>query len=329
MPDPADRDSRDDGRGSHTIQHLLQPLRGWYNLARRYLVGNRLRRASHPTLPDALDAIVHRWGEGSAPAVSGPDQPIFIFGAGWRCGSTWLQRIVMSSGQALVWGEPFDRSGIVQSLSAQLLPIGRQWPPDPWFQSSKGPRELADEWVANLYPPVPALIDSHRALFRELFEAPARAWGIGRWGLKEVRLTTAHARYLRLLFPAAKFIFLVRSPFDAYESYRVGREPWYEVWPDRLIVTARQFGRVWSRLVEDFLQGHATVGGLLLRYEDLVSDPAAIRTVSEYLKLALSPAAAARSIRGNPHGKVSMSHVERWQLRHQVRELSRRLGYEG
>ena len=305
----------------------FQSLRALYVSAGRRVSARRIRRdlrSPQLNLQHAIGRIEHRWGESLG---SPPDDPVFIFGAGWRCGSTWLQRLVMSSGKVLVWGEPFDRSCIVQKMSEQLLPLAQDWPPDSWFPGERTLTTLTDEWVANLNPPTPALIEAHRALFRELFDAPARGRGTPRWGLKEIRLASAHARYLRLLFPAAKFLFLVRNPMDAYQSYRGARNPWFERWPDRLTVSAREFGRLWTRLAEDFLENHAAVGGLLVRYEDLVADPASTSKVSDYLDMPLAPGAASRPIRGNPREKEPVPSLERWLLRDQVRVLSRRMGY--
>jgi Sulfotransferase family len=301
-------------------------LRALYVSGVRHVAARRIRRdLSSPRLDldRALERLERRWSALGSPA----DDPVFIFGAGWRCGSTWLQRLVMSSGKVLVWGEPFDRSCIVQTLSGQLLPLAQEWPPDEWFPDRKTPVALADQWIANLYPPVPALIEAHRAVFRHLFDAPAREHGTVRWGLKEIRLTTAHARYLRLLFPAAKFVFLVRNPIDAYQSYRGARNPWFERWPDRLTVTARQFGQLWSRLAEDFVDNHTAVGGHLVRYEDLISNPAIMTSLSDYLDLEIVPGVASRPIRGNPAGKEPMLSVECWLLQREVRKLSDRLDY--
>ncbi len=318
------------GRVARVVRSLtrLLPLRAISVSGARHVAARRIRRdlrSPHLGLPYAIEAIERRWGGTVAGAPA--ENPIFILGAGWRCGSTWLQRLVMSSGKALIWGEPFDRSSIVQTLSSQLMPFGQGWPPDNWFVGDRSPTALADEWIANLYPPVPLLIEAHRALFRNLFQTPAHERGTFRWGLKEIRLTTAHARYLRLLFPGAKFVFLIRNPLDAYQSYRGAYNPWFERWPDRLTVTARQFGRLWGRLTGDFVENHAAVGGLLVRYEDLLSESATIERVSDYLRLPLDPAVAARPIRGNPDEKEAVPALERWLLSDQVRRLSRRLGY--
>ena len=61
---------------------------------------------------DALDEIERKW---PTCAESGEDtdiSPVFILSAGWGAGSTLLQRLIMSSGEVLVWGEPFDQAAI-------------------------------------------------------------------------------------------------------------------------------------------------------------------------------------------------------------------------
>jgi hypothetical protein len=283
-------------------------------------------RTPRPTLPVAIESFARRCELHSPSTLQ--DGPIFIFGAGWRCGSTWLQRIVMSSGRVLVWGEPFDRSCIVQTMASQLLPITKDWPWDYAFLGNEDTRTLPDRWVGNLYPQCDRLLEAHRDFFRSLFVVPAQELGLARWGLKEIRLSTAHAQYLRLLFPDSKFLFLIRNPFDAYRSYREC-EPWFEHWPDHLVTTARDFGRMWVRLAADFLDHHAAVNGLLLKYEDLVSDAGTMRAVAEYLDLPLEPARAARRITSADGCKTpsALPASERRRLQTEVHQLARRLAY--
>lgn len=51
------------------------------------------------------------------PAVIEADEPapIFLLSAGWRSGSTLLQRLIMSDARVLIWGEPYDECGLVQA----------------------------------------------------------------------------------------------------------------------------------------------------------------------------------------------------------------------
>jgi hypothetical protein len=286
----------------------------------------RLRRQMLARAPAALRPALHRLrqGCGTLPAPTPESSPVFIFAASWRSGSTWLQRLVMTAREIIVWGEPFDRSGIVQKLARQLLPFAGDWPTTDRFAQVDAPN-LADRWVASFYPPMPSLLEAHRAFLCALFEMPARQRGFDRWGFKETRLDTEHATYLQLLFPGARFLFLVRNPMDAFESYRTWGY-WYDEWPS-VVATPREFGRMWARLAADFLAHHDEVGGLLLRYEDLVTGAVDVRAVARHLALDLSPGAAARCISGRRRPKPALPRVDRKLLRREVDEVASRLGY--
>ena len=43
--------------------------------------------------------------------------PIFLLSAGWRSGSTLLQRLIMSDKHVLIWGEPYDECGAIQAMA--------------------------------------------------------------------------------------------------------------------------------------------------------------------------------------------------------------------
>lgn len=149
------------------------------------------------------------------------DRPVFILSAGWRSGSTLLQRMIMEHNSDLViWGEPFAHSQIWRGMTNQFRSFTEDWPPKEWFLSARKAGRLSDEWVANLYPDVARLLDAHRQFFNVLFGEQARAGGRSQWGMKEVRLTIEDAIYLRAIFPKCKLLFLYRNPRDAYLSYR-------------------------------------------------------------------------------------------------------------
>lgn len=196
------------------------------------------------------------------------EDPVFICAAGWRSGSTLLQRMCMHDPSVLVWGEPVDRCEILQSLAAQWRPVGATWPNPRHLLEPKREPPGPEAWIANLSPPLDALRRAQRRFLDTLFGEPARASGRSRWGLKEVRLGSWEIRCLRMLFPAARFVLLVRDPVDAFTSY-APRGPWFESWPDRPVTTAKEFAALWRRLVEDFLALETTPGVLLVRYEEL------------------------------------------------------------
>lgn len=268
------------------------------------------------------------------PDPADAESPIFLLSAGWRSGSTLLQRLIMSDARVLLWGEPFDECGPVQALAATVRAFRPGWPPPDYYLSHHGgvrPAELADDWIANLFPAPDALRQGHRAFFEATFAAPARQAGALRWGIKEVRLTVEHAHYLKWLFPGAKFVFLYRNPLDAYVSYcRYGRN-WYDVWPDKPVFTPTAFGRHWVTLTEGFLRRGQALDAVIVRYEDLVKgDDALLGRIERHLDLTLD-----RSVLGNKVGsserggeKARVSRLEKHLLRRAVASLAEELGYQ-
>lgn len=253
-------------------------------------------------LTSALTAITTRWPEEPAERAPDIEKPIFIFSAGWRSGSTLLQRLVMSRSQAIVWGEPLGDTATLPRLAHSLEIIGHDWPPQHFFPGNIPASALAGEWIANLTPDISRLRAAHRSFFLTwLRDAAANNYGITRWGLKEVRLTMDHARYLHWLFPDAKFLFIYRNPLDAFKSWKGNR--WRSPWPGYYRNSALAFARHWSRLVSGFLAGHGEVGGMLIRYEDLADGLVDLDRLAVYLEFdSLDPAPLARKI-GTPTDK--------------------------
>jgi hypothetical protein len=228
-----------------------------------------------PDLATAVAALGQRLGEEAEPAT---DEPLFIFSAGWRSGSTLLQRLVVSTDSFFIWGEPYHQTDVIRRLAESLIPFGTGWPPPEYVygngekaekQESSGSSDLSGQWIANFYPPVDRLVDAHREFLRRLL-APPPTESRPHWGLKEVRLSAEYALYLRLLFPRARFVFLVRDPHAAYRSYRE-RPTWFERWPRSQVRTPFAFGQLWRRLAESFLEYHEALGAALIHYEDLVA----------------------------------------------------------
>ena len=286
----------------------------------------RLLLRDLPSLPEAVAAIADRLGPG-APAPS--DEPLFVFSAGWRSGSTLLQRLVVSSDRYLLWGEPYHSCDLVRRLAESLLPFARDWPPSEYLYDSvltSSDGDLTDHFIANLYPPVTSLIDAHRAALRKFLAPPPDHPGAG-WGMKEVRLSGEHALYLRMLFPRAKFIFLVRNPIDAYSSYRE-RPRWFDRWPREQVRTPHAYGRMWSRLAESFLTHGEAVDAALVRYEDLVAGGDSLDRLDEVLGTPVDRAVLSNRIGGfRPRGDSRLPAVEARMLALATREVAPRFGY--
>jgi hypothetical protein len=264
------------------------------------------------------------------------EAPIFLLSAGWRSGSTLLQRLIMSDRKVLIWGEPYDECGLIQHLAASNRAFRPGWPRADYFYDGTPIGQLSGNWVANLFPALGDWRAAHRALFQTLFARPAQAAGAGRWGIKEVRLTAEHCHYLRWLYPDAKFLFLYRHPLDAYRSYCSFGRNWYDTYPDHPVFTPRAFGRHWRGLMDGFLAEADGLGALLVRYEDLIADVATVRRVEAYLGITIDHGLLrlkvrnSGNVRDNPAGKrpeVKVSALETWLLRRAVGPTAAKLDY--
>lgn len=260
------------------------------------------------------------------PQPAGCASPVFILSAGWRSGSTLLQRMVMANNpDIIIWGEPYAAASPILALADQLRPFSDRWPDPAYFVEEHG-ADLAAEWVANLYPPAASFRAAHLSYVETLFARPARDLGRRQWGLKEVRFGADQVRYLRWLYPQAKFVFLVRDPLDAYRSYR-SRLSWYARWPDRMVSNPYDFGAHWARLCRDFLVLERQAVGPLVRYEAL-GDPATAAVLRDYLGWDIPPLESMTQVKGwNGANAKRLRWIERSLLRRGAGGTDRELGY--
>ena len=284
--------------------------------------------ASIPSIGQAIATLQARWPELAREAPA--DEPIFLLAAAWRSGSTLLQRVVMSDPQVLMWGEPYANCDYLGTLAASLRIFRPEYPVPEWFVEggmASGRNDLSEQWIANLYPEPRDLVAGHRAMLRQLYAEPATRYGYRRWGLKEVRYGIEHARYLRFLFPRAKFLFLYRSPYNSWRTYRIWRN-WYYRWPDQPIYTAQAFGALWRDLVEGYLAGAEEVGARVVKYEDLAAGKTDLTALGEYLGLTLRPEVLEQRVDGRGVKPDPVPAAEVRLLRAAVGPVSSRLGYE-
>ena len=301
-------------------------------LGPRYTWGLAARtRRLTDDLPGRLNDALHRI---SLKARADDEQPVFVFSAGWRSGSTLLQRMIMENNKdLLLWGEPFAHSNIHDGLVDQFRAFTSEWPPGKFFLSRTALKDLSDTWVANLYPDVDDLLRAHRNFHGALFADPAHRAGWKNWGIKEVRLTIDHATYLRILYPKCKILMLYRNPYHAYLSYRNWGVTLFRTWPHRFISTPYAFGRNWAELTRGYLDGHERVDAFMIKYEDLDSAPA-VERMQTYLGWPLPRSSQMRVIRdaeysgsARPLRRDSLSAPDRALLKLATRSVLHEAGY--
>ena len=304
------------------LQTLLSALRGPAQ-------ARAAHRQAQLMCPDTLSGIERLQSACPAEDASDYEAPIFLLSAGWRSGSTLLQRLIMSDSRVLIWGEPYDECGMIQLLANAARPFRSGWPPAEYFYDGRPPDELSGDWIANLFPGLADFRRGHRALFNQMFSEPARRAGVPRWGIKEVRLGIEHGFYLRWLYPKARFLVLYRNPLDAYRSYSQYGRSWYDTFPDKPVFTPTAFGEHWRRLMEGFLKDAGKLDALLVRYEDLVGERPPLDEIDAHLGIRMNRSVLRGKVGGSgPAGKkVRVSCLEKWLLKRAVSPVAANLGY--
>ncbi|WP_051338821.1 sulfotransferase family protein [Sulfuricella denitrificans] len=281
----------------------------------------------HPGIASGIEQLLSACPDSD---INDDEEPVFLLSAGWRSGSTLLQRLIMSDSQVLIWGEPYDECGMIQALAESMKAFRPDWPPAEYYYDGTPPADLSGNWVANLFPSLEDLRKGHRAFFDTLFSEPAKRGGAARWGIKEVRLGSEHALYLRWLYPKAKILFLYRNPLDAYRSYaRYGRS-WYDIFPNRPMFTPTAFGTHWRQLMEGYLRDARKLDALLVRYEDLIGNRPPLEEIESYLGIRIDRSVLGAKVGSSERGgeKARVSRLEKWLLKRAVSPMAKELGYE-
>jgi hypothetical protein len=229
-------------------------------------------------IDESLAYVAQRWPD----LESSRERPIFIFAAGWRSGSTLLQRLVSSDATVGIFGEAFEHMFLWHQLAAQWKRFGPMdeshsvyLPKKYETLSAQAIRDvLTLRSCPTLTPAVQSLKNAHYEFIEALLKKPAAAVGRTRWGFKGVRCDGNVLRYLSWLYPNAGFLLLCRNPIDAWASYasimRVQKSPSALCLPSHLIETASQFAAHWTRCAADFLLAADRSNTRFLRYEEMV-----------------------------------------------------------
>lgn len=263
------------------------------------------------------------------------EKPVFILSTSWRSGSTLLQRYITASGQVMVWGET---GGALDALrealsgweqitadSSRRFPGGIGGKGEASYRSFIAiPKEdHAKKWIANLTPPYGEIVMSVRSLLTELYGKRAEALGYPRFGIKETRCDLATARFLRTLFPDAKFVFLVREPLDVLLSIK--RRNWMERPAGQS--TLRYYAEHWRSRAAEFRTAEF---GMTLRYEDFIVDRGLQKKLLEYLEIDQLPPddfVKTSKVDWSTRNKAELTRWERWWARRYLRKEMQQWGY--
>ena len=204
------------------------------------------------------------------PPLPESNRPIFILSSIWRSGSTALQRTLVTDPSIQVWGEPYADTNLIPALTQSAMALTQNtWPQERHFLNHKKIKERPEQFfIANWYPPMKAMVEAHRAMLDRLFQQSANEMGKERFGIKFVRISLNELYYLQWLYSDAKFLILVRNPWDCWRSYK-GYE-WIYRWPKGKVTTVQQFAKLWEKQTRELLSHPQTESIKALRYEDFL-----------------------------------------------------------
>jgi hypothetical protein len=222
--------------------------------------------------------------------------PVFIFTCGPQAGGHLLQQMVSSSREVLIWS---GSGGALHLALESLRQMDLAANPAVMgilggARGGSGSRKKVEPGtdvrpiVGNLRLSSAHLWRAYRTLFRKLYEAPSLSNGFKRWGLLEPAGDKFAADMLKLLFPAARFVFVVRNPLDCLREIRARKlQP-----RDRQgagVAPARRlewFATQWAESAREFSQIDF---GIKLRYEDVVEGKLLPSGLGDYLQIAIPP----------------------------------------
>jgi len=256
---------------------------------------------------------------------SGP--PVFLLSAGGRTGSTLVQRLILSTGEVLVWGE---HGGAILPGLQDILKRLELW------QAHTGHRQYDrfcaegwNQWIPNVVTPMEAFLEGTRSFLEASLGSWAQRHGYGRWGFKEIRYGQPQAMLLEQLWPEATFVLCFRHPASTLRSIR--RCEWYG---PQFGGDPARFLKVWASLSASLLNAHGTLQrSLVVRHEDLTSDPeSALQRLAQALDLPaarLDRTALGTVLTGTPRELEPLDARDRMALGHpDVQAVARKLGYD-
>ncbi|MFB6372752.1 MAG: hypothetical protein ABEN55_06490 [Bradymonadaceae bacterium] len=243
--------------------------------------------------------------------------PVFLWKAAPHSGATYLQRLLRTSDELLVFGEtnfPFGRiSGGLGKLAQMLR---RDDTPSSSDSSSdaRSPAEMLEEFASGNYdlypiyagPPMVQLKTHFMELFHDLcvsFQAKATDYGFPKWGLKPGipgAGASARIRGLQAMMPRSKHLFIYRNIQDTLKMLNAQQRrthigKWDTTAGDQWAISGdyewriHDFCRLWGDSIQT-VREKLTDGDdvLMVRFEDLQDIDVrrdTLRDVADFLDL--------------------------------------------
>lgn len=259
--------------------------------------------------------------------------PTFLFCSGMRCGSTLLQRMLIESGEIMVWGETGGASTNLnlawQGYLQMIGPGGKQ------FQFglggngdmqrktfSEATTNRAHLWIPCINPPMENILKGFRKFYSTLYDRPSQELGFSKWGIKKVRSDIKVACFFKEIFPEAKFIFLVRNPLSCMRSIKQHNWMDHPNDPNALDYYIQQ----WIRISESFLSSKF---GMLIRYEDMIGDSKLRKKLYQYLDIdGVNKNFFSQSRpKGKTDGRKELKFFERRKIKRKTHKIASKFGY--
>jgi hypothetical protein len=241
-----------------------------------------------------------------------------VLSAGWRSGSTALQRLIISSGTAYVWGEPYPTSRLLARLQRIAVEVAIvDGKPNRVLTGVDLSADMSRSWVATTNPPASSVMGGIRAMLQETYWAPLRDTGFTSWGAKEVVATSEQIQLLATVFPEAHFVCVVRDPVAAYRSFRRFVVSGVSTRPGgstrlRWVKGPVGYAENWVRMARAFRGFQEDPRFHLFRHEDIAGDPAFAERLGGLLGMQLSSEAWATRV--GETRKTTPSALERAEL---------------
>jgi hypothetical protein len=273
-------------------------------------------------------SLLEMCDSGNACSQQEEEAPIFVLSTGGRAGSTLLQRILITDPRLLLWGEPMGEMALVSRIAEMVSHLEQPQKLMTWkYQVDANSSELAQSWIATLYPSITYFRAALRSIFDQWLAKPARDRGFVRWGFKEVRLGATEAILLRWLYPNAKFVVTCRHPYDSYRSFVGNRWICYYRYPEMRVDTAAAFALQWNRLAMSWADLPANFPCFRMKYEDLVGGNVDFRKLESWLGIEIKEDLALSAPVGGSRQRGRVTWYERKIIAHVAKAGMRAMGY--